>query len=189
MVLLQMLDHLEFLLGSVRAMAAPERLLLGMGQVVMSKTCRPSESLLAQSTSIWTTVAVLLLVGLQYETSLEGFAAQETHMRPFACVRSAVLSQVHALDEPLSAHLAPKGPFTGVCAQVLAKVCVLTEALPAHLTRERPLTGVDSLVKCDSGGRHKQFAADRTLVSFGSLAGGAPRPPKAQGEVAQSVKS
>ena len=75
MVLLQMLDHLEFLLGSVRAMAAPERLLLGMGQVVMSKTCRPSESLLAQSTSIWTTVAVLLLVGLQYETSLEGFAA------------------------------------------------------------------------------------------------------------------
>ena len=74
MVPLQMLDHLEFLLGSVGAVAAAKRLLFGVGQVVMPEACWPTESLLAQSTIVRSIVTVLPLVGLQYETSLEGFA-------------------------------------------------------------------------------------------------------------------
>lgn len=90
-------------------------------------------------------------------------------MRPFACVCSTVFSQVHALDETLSAHLTVEWSFARVCAQMLSQVCVLTEALAAHLARKGALTSVDSQVKCDSGGRHKQFPTDGTLVGFGSL--------------------
>lgn len=84
MVPLQMLDYLEFLLGSVGAVEAAERLLLGVGQIVMSESCWPTESLLAQSTSVWSIIAVLPLVGLQYETSLKGFATLLADVR--ACV-------------------------------------------------------------------------------------------------------
>lgn len=70
-----MLDHLELLFGSVGAVATAERLLLGVREVVMSETRRPPEGLLAQAARVWPIVTVLPLVGLQYETSLEGFAA------------------------------------------------------------------------------------------------------------------
>lgn len=81
MMPLQMLDHLELLLGSVGAVATAERLLLGVRQVVMSETRRPPESLLAQTARVWPVVAVLALVGLQYEASLEGFAALLANIR------------------------------------------------------------------------------------------------------------
>lgn len=70
-----MLDHLELLFGSVGAVATAERLLLGVRKVVMPETCRPPEGLVTQAARIWPIVTVLMLVGLQYETSLEGFAA------------------------------------------------------------------------------------------------------------------
>lgn len=75
MVPLQMLDHLELLLGPVGAVATAERLLLGVREVVMSETCRPPEGLVAQAARVWPIVTVLALVGLQYKTGLEGFAA------------------------------------------------------------------------------------------------------------------
>lgn len=120
-----------------------------------------------------------LLVVPQIGEGLEGFATLRTYMWPFACVRSTVFGQVHALDETLSAHFTAKWPFARVCAQVLSQVCVLTEAFPTHLARKGALPGVDSLVKCNSGGRDKQFATDGTLVGFGPLPGGAPRSPRA----------
>lgn len=70
-----MLHHLELLLGSVGAVTAAERLLLGVRQVVMSEAGGPPEGLLAEATGVRPIVAVLTLVGLQDETSLEGFAA------------------------------------------------------------------------------------------------------------------
>lgn len=75
MVPLQMLDHLELLLGSVGAVATAERLPLGVREVVVSQTRRPPEGLVAQAARIWPIVTVLTLVGLQYKSSLEGFAA------------------------------------------------------------------------------------------------------------------
>ena len=71
----QMLDHLKLLFGSVGAVAAGERLLLGVRQVVMPETSRPPEGLVAQAARVRSVVTVLTLVGLQYETSFEGFAA------------------------------------------------------------------------------------------------------------------
>lgn len=76
-----MLDHLELLFGTVGAVTASERLLLGVREVVMSETCWPSEGLVAQSTDIWPIVTVLSLMGLQYKTSLEGFATCLTDIR------------------------------------------------------------------------------------------------------------
>lgn len=105
----------------------------------------------------------------QVGEGLEGFAALWTHMWPFACVCSPVFSQVHALDETLSAHLTAEWPFARVRAQMLSQVRVLTEALAAHMARKGALAGVDSQVKCDAGRRHKQFPTDGTLVGFGSL--------------------
>lgn len=71
---MQMLHHLELLLGSVGAVAAAERLLLRVGQVVMPEARRPAEGFLTQSTGVRSPVVVLLLVGLQYEARFEGFA-------------------------------------------------------------------------------------------------------------------
>lgn len=125
-----------------------------------------------------------LLVVPQVGESLEGLAAVRAHVRPLARVRPPVLRQVHALDETLSAHLAAERPLARVRAQVLSQVRVLPEALAAHLAGERPLAGVDPLVEGDSGRRHKQFAADETLVGFGPLPGCAAAPR----EVAQFVE-
>lgn len=86
MVPLQMLDHLELLLGSVGAVATAERLLLGVREVVMSETCRPPEGLVAQAARVRPIVAVLALVGLQYETGLEGFAAFLADVRAHVAV-------------------------------------------------------------------------------------------------------
>lgn len=117
-----------------------------------------------------------LFVVPQVGEGLEGFATLGARVWPFARVRPAVFRQMHALDEPLSAHLTAERPLARVCAQVLSQVCVLAEALAAHLAGKGPLAGVDSLVERDSGGGHKQFATDGTLVGFGSLTRGAPRP-------------
>lgn len=76
-----MLDHLELLFGPVGAAATAERLLLGVRQVVISKTGRPPEGLVAQAARVWPIVAVLALMGLQYKRSLEGFAAFFAHIR------------------------------------------------------------------------------------------------------------
>lgn len=81
-----MLDHLELLFGSIGAVTAAERLLLGVREVVMSETCRPSEGLVTQSACVWPIVTVLPLVGLQYETSLEGFATCFTDVRAHVAV-------------------------------------------------------------------------------------------------------
>lgn len=81
-----MLDHLELLFGSVGAVAAAERLLLGVREVVMSEACRPSEGLVAQPARVRPIVTVLPLVGLQYETSLEGFATCFTDIRAHVTV-------------------------------------------------------------------------------------------------------
>lgn len=91
---LQMFDHLELLLGSVGAVATAERLLLGVRQVVMSETRRPPEGLLAQPARVRPVVAVLSLVGLQDEASLEGFAALLADVRArVAVLRVAVCAE------------------------------------------------------------------------------------------------
>lgn len=69
-----MLNHLELLLRSVGAVEAAERLLFGVRQVVMPEPCRPPEGLLADAAHVRPSGDVLPLVGLQYETCLEGFA-------------------------------------------------------------------------------------------------------------------
>lgn len=46
----------------------------------------------------------------------EGFAALWTGVWPLAGVRSAVLGQMHALDEPFSAHLTAERPLARVGA-------------------------------------------------------------------------
>lgn len=76
-----MLDHLELLFGPIGAVATAERLLLGVREVVMSETCRPPEGFVAHSTRVRSIITVLPLVGLQYETSLEGFATFFTDVR------------------------------------------------------------------------------------------------------------
>lgn len=89
-----MLDHLELLLGFVGAVATAERLLLGVRQVVMSETRRPPESLRAQPARVWPIIAVLALVSLQYEASLEGFAALLANIRAHITVlRVAVCAE------------------------------------------------------------------------------------------------
>lgn len=75
MVPLQMLHHLELLLGSVGAVAAAERLLLRVGQVVMPETRRPPEGFLTPPAGVGPPVLVLLLVALQRETRFEALAA------------------------------------------------------------------------------------------------------------------
>lgn len=81
-----MLDHLELLFGPVGAVATAERLLLGVRQVVISETCWPPEGLVAQAACVWPTVTVLTLMGLQYKSSLEGFAAFLTDIRAHVTV-------------------------------------------------------------------------------------------------------
>lgn len=81
MVPLQVLHHLELLLGSVGAVAAAERLLLRVGQVVVPEARRPPEGFGTQSAGVGSPVAVLLLVGLQYEARFEGFAARLADVR------------------------------------------------------------------------------------------------------------
>lgn len=81
-----MLDYLELLFGFVGAVAAAERLLLGVREVVMSEACRPTEGLLAQPTRVQPSVTVLPLVGFQNETSLEGFATCFTDIRAHVAV-------------------------------------------------------------------------------------------------------
>lgn len=76
MVPLQVLDHLELLLGPVGAVAAAEGPLLGVGQEVVPEARRPAEGLVAPTAGVAPLLAVLPLVGLQDETGLEGFAAR-----------------------------------------------------------------------------------------------------------------
>lgn len=86
MVPLQVLHHLEPLLGSVGAVAAAERLLLCVGQVVMPEPRRPAEGFLTQPAGVGPSVVVLLLVGLQRETRFEGLAAFLADKRPRVAV-------------------------------------------------------------------------------------------------------
>ncbi len=87
-----MLDHLELLFGSVGAVATAERLLLGVRQVVMSETRRPPEGLLAQAARVRPIVTVLTLVGLQYKTRLECFAAFLADVRAHVTVLGVPVS-------------------------------------------------------------------------------------------------
>lgn len=70
-----MLHHLELLLGSVGAVAAAERLLLGVSEVVISETRWPPEGLVATAARVRSVVTVLPLVGLQDEPGLESLSA------------------------------------------------------------------------------------------------------------------
>lgn len=54
---------------------AAERLLIPVGEIVMSEPRRPPESLVTQAARVRPIVGVLPLVGFQYKTSLEGFSA------------------------------------------------------------------------------------------------------------------
>lgn len=56
----------------------------------MSETCWPAERFVAQTTHIWTVVAVLMLMSLQYKTSLKGFTTFLTYVR--ACFRVLCVS-------------------------------------------------------------------------------------------------
>lgn len=69
-----MFDHLKLLLGPVGAVAAGEGLLFGVGQVVMPQTRGPPERFLTQPAGVRPAVPVLLLVALQDEAGLKGFA-------------------------------------------------------------------------------------------------------------------
>lgn len=60
----------------------------------MPEACRPAERLVAQAARVRAVVAVLVLMRLQYETGLEGFAAFLTHVRArFAVLRVPVGSE------------------------------------------------------------------------------------------------
>lgn len=83
---LQVLDHLELLLGPVGAVSAAERLLPGVGHVVVPESCRPAESPLAEAAAVRAIAAVLMLMGLEHERRLEGFAALLTDVRPCVAV-------------------------------------------------------------------------------------------------------
>lgn len=76
----QMFDHLELLPGSVRAVAAAERLLVRVRQEVVPEARGPSEGLGTQAAGVEASVAVLPLVCVQYKSGFEGFAAFLAHV-------------------------------------------------------------------------------------------------------------
>lgn len=90
-----MFDNLELLFGPVGAVATVKRPLLGVRQVVMSETCRPPEGLGAQATCVWPIFAVLTLVGLQYKSSLEGFATFLTDVWAHVTVLRVLVGTEH----------------------------------------------------------------------------------------------
>lgn len=91
---LQVLDHLELLLGPVGAVTAAEGLLLGVGHVVVPESCRPSEGPLAEAAAVRATAGVLMLMGLEHECRLEGLAALLADVRARVAVpRVSVTSQ------------------------------------------------------------------------------------------------
>lgn len=93
-VSLQVLDHLELLLGPVGAVSAAEGLLLGVGHVVVPESRRPSEGPLAEAAAVRATAAVLMLMGLEHERRLEGLAALLADVRARVAVpRVSVTSQ------------------------------------------------------------------------------------------------
>lgn len=71
---LQVLYHLELLLGPVAAVEAVVGLLVGVGQVVVLQASDPAEGLRTQPAHIWALLTVLLLVSLEQEACLEGLA-------------------------------------------------------------------------------------------------------------------
>lgn len=91
---LQVLGHLEPLLGPVGAVTAAEGLLPGVAHEVVPESCGPAESPLAQAAAVWPTAAVLMLMGLEHERRLEGLAALLTDVRARVAVpRVSVTSQ------------------------------------------------------------------------------------------------
>lgn len=70
-----MFDHLKLLLGPIGTVTTAKRQLLGVRQEVVPETGGPAEGLLAHAAGVRSLVTVLLLVGLQNEAGLEGFAA------------------------------------------------------------------------------------------------------------------
>lgn len=72
---LQMLDHLELLLGFVAAVAAEERVLVGVREIVMPQAGCPPETPVADVADIRLFLAVLLQVRLEEEASLKGLPA------------------------------------------------------------------------------------------------------------------
>lgn len=83
-----MLHYLELLFGPIRTVATAERLLLGVGKVVMPETCWPPEGFVAHAAHVGSIITVLMLMGLQYKTSFEGFATFLTHIRTCITVLS-----------------------------------------------------------------------------------------------------
>lgn len=75
MVPLQVFDHLELLLGLVAAEAAEERVLVGVGEVMVPQASRPPEAPVAHVADVRLLLAVLLQVSLQEEAGLEGLPA------------------------------------------------------------------------------------------------------------------
>lgn len=69
-----MLDHLELLLGTVGAVAAHERLLVGVGEVMVAEAGWPTEGPAAQAAHVRPLLAVFTLVSLKEEARLEAFA-------------------------------------------------------------------------------------------------------------------
>lgn len=91
---LQVLDHLELLLGPVGAESAAEGLLPGVGHVVVPEACRPAEGPLAEAAAVRAAAAVLMLMGLEHERRLEGLAALLADVRARVAVsRVSVASQ------------------------------------------------------------------------------------------------
>lgn len=89
---LQVLDHLELLLGPVGAVSAAEGLLLGVGHVVVPESRRPPEGPLAEATAVRATAAVLMLMGLEHERRLEGLAALLADKRAGVAVPGVVVT-------------------------------------------------------------------------------------------------
>lgn len=128
-----MLDHLELLFGSVRAVAAVKRLSLGVRQVVMSETRRPPEAFAAQSAHVGPTVAVLPLVGLQDENGLEGFATFFADVRAHVAVLSVAVSAEGVCSVGAVVTLSTgEGPLSCVLGHVVLQL-------------RRPLTFVTTL--------------------------------------------
>lgn len=75
MVPLQMLDHLELLLGLVAAVAAEERVFVGVGEVMVPQASCPPKAPVAHVADVRLLLAVFLQVSLQEEAGLESLPA------------------------------------------------------------------------------------------------------------------